>query len=1029
MAGCDDTRQLTEAQRAAAFQQQQRAGVMQAVRPFTGSPSPSNLIDYLNREVYPALRATRQKINDVYRQVTDNAPSGNPLSYYFSTETANADPTVGRLRFNSATQDTSTILRVSQTNARLKDVAVWLDLMNGSATSPLGALTLTDAADPGRFIRFDLATMTDAGAYWNLGVTPIESSHDSPFVDAEPIAISFIPGVAGSGAVLRYFPGAPIYDVMAPPFNAVGTLAGDDTAAINAAIAAANAIPGTIYLGQAHRITGALNPITNNNIRIVGRGEFNGGTILQVDSAAAVDAITISGCQYCSVERVWIVGTKVFTSGYGIRFVGTYRCFTDHVVITNMCFGVEHVNATLSHVYHTHLSDLYGTYGFLARGTGGNFNHAVTYEGCVCGTDYPGSIVGKGTVWATSTAYVVGNIVFANNNIYQCVQNGTSSGAGSGPSGSGTTAPNAHTTQITDGGAKWVFAMPLNIWFCQESGSQTFEVIDCGTLQGGYGLMVNDATSSVPLFTRVQNFQSDHPFSAGVQLNAGGAIRMNQILVTSVLEGSGIVITSAVSGNWEFIGGEVFGCNKAGVTIAKGDGLLEGLQIGGCGGISSNTRDCIEVTNSASRFRVVGCSGGAMFGATSPATRYGISIAAGSDNYVVVGNVFSGNVTAGILNTPGVALTRIVRSNVPDSTSSVPDGDYGDVTVSSSGAVWTVDNDVVTFAKMQNIGYGVIGNPTFATTTDPSLITPPGSFTVLQDDGTGVLAFHSLASTSIVHGALGVYQRAALTGDVTATQNSNATTIANNAVTTVKILNANVTDAKLQDRQPLSLFGRSTNTTGQGADIDAISGSGSVMRESGGTINWGTVAAAGLASDSVTTVKILDANVTLAKQANLAQSTIVGRAEGAGTGVPQALTPTQVTAIIDAETLFWTGAHRFGSDLIASGAFMFATVATAAVAAQVDNFNPGQATQCRFTLTGNQNLSGIVPPTVSEECLMLVENADDTDNLTLLHNNTGSSGANRFFLPGNTDRTLIARASALLHYDVTDGRWHMVYGV
>jgi hypothetical protein len=63
------------------------------------------------------------------------------------------------------------------------------------------------------------------------------------------------------------------------------------------------------------------------------------------------------------------------------------------------------------------------------------------------------------------------------------------------------------------------------------------------------------------------------------------------------------------------------------------------------------------------------------------------------------------------------------------------------------------------------------------------------------------------------------FQREALTGDVTAAQNSNATTIANDAVTTAKIINDAVTNAKLADMAAWTVKARNNAASGDPQDV------------------------------------------------------------------------------------------------------------------------------------------------------------------------------------------------------------------
>jgi len=131
----------------------------------------------------------------------------------------------------------------------------------------------------------------------------------------------------------------------------------------------------------------------------------------------------------------------------------------------------------------------------------------------------------------------------------------------------------------------------------------------------------------------------------------------------------------------------------------------------------------------------------------------------------------------------GVTITTNATTDSVTFASSVADGDKGDIAVSSSGATWTIDNDVVTFAKMQNIATDRLVGRDTASSGDPEELTVGGG---LEFTGSGGI------------------QRSALTGDVTASAGSNSTTIANSAVTL----------AKMQNINGGRLLGRSTGASG-----------------------------------------------------------------------------------------------------------------------------------------------------------------------------------------------------------------------
>ena len=227
------------------------------------------------------------------------------------------------------------------------------------------------------------------------------------------------------------------------------------------------------------------------------------------------------------------------------------------------------------------------------------------------------------------------------------------------------------------------------------------------------------------------------------------------------------------------------------------------------------------------------------------------------------------------------------QSEAPSGGGSLSDGDYGDVTVSGSGTAITVDDDVVTFAKMQNISTDRLVGRDTAGTGDPEQIALDPT---LEFDGSGNI------------------RRAALTGDVTAAAGSNATTIASNAVTL----------AKLQDISTDRLIGRDTAGTG---DPEQIALNSTLEFDGAGNIRRAALTGDVTAAAGSNATAIANDAVSNAKLANMPANTIKGNNTGAGAD-PIDLTIAQVLTLLGAldgsgvanQLAYFIDSNTLGSD-------------------------------------------------------------------------------------------------------------------
>ena len=250
----------------------------------------------------------------------------------------------------------------------------------------------------------------------------------------------------------------------------------------------------------------------------------------------------------------------------------------------------------------------------------------------------------------------------------------------------------------------------------------------------------------------------------------------------------------------------------------------------------------------------------------------------------------------------GLTMTGTVLSA---SGAGVADADYGDITVSGVGTVWTIDPGVVTLAKMANMatssliyrktaGAGAPEVNTLATLKTDLGLTGTNSGDQTSIVGiTGTLAEFNTALTGADFATGGGTatgtntgdQTITLTGDVTGSgTGSFAATVAADAITFAKMLNATAASvlvgrgagAGAGDFQEVTL---GTNLSMSGTTLNATGGAGLTDGD------YGDITVSG-----VGTVMTIDPGVvTLAKMADVATSTVFYR-KTAATGVPEVQT-------------------------------------------------------------------------------------------------------------------------------------------
>jgi len=147
------------------------------------------------------LTALIPQMNTFLSGITTLAAGGaNSFAYTFDTGTGDADPGTGKLRLNSAVQNTATTMRIDTVAGNGGDVSAFLQALQTGTSNVKASVRLQRVGDVTTYLLFDITAVTAASGYFNLTLTPRASTSASPFAANDTLMAFFDPkGDRGDG--------------------------------------------------------------------------------------------------------------------------------------------------------------------------------------------------------------------------------------------------------------------------------------------------------------------------------------------------------------------------------------------------------------------------------------------------------------------------------------------------------------------------------------------------------------------------------------------------------------------------------------------------------------------------------------------------------------------------------------------------------------------------------------------------------------------------------------------------------------